>query len=54
MKRKYYNRYSTDEERLANCPDRVDPNQWKILVAFWGSEAAKVLKQLFSFGVCIF
>ncbi|KAH7864419.1 hypothetical protein Vadar_029394 [Vaccinium darrowii] len=41
VKRKYYNRYSTDEERLANCPDRVDPNQWKILVAFWGSEAAK-------------
>ena len=42
LKKDYYNIYDTDEERLANCPERVDPDQWKVLVEFWGSRMAKV------------
>ncbi|KAI8530390.1 hypothetical protein RHMOL_Rhmol11G0054700 [Rhododendron molle] len=40
LKRNYYDIYETDAERVANCPDRVDPNQWRILVAFWGGQLA--------------
>ncbi|KAL7174063.1 hypothetical protein ACSBR2_033336 [Camellia fascicularis] len=41
LKRKHFNKYQTNEERLANCPDRVDPSQWKILVQFWNSVEAQ-------------
>ncbi|CAL5419282.1 unnamed protein product [Camellia sinensis] len=41
LKRKHFNKYKTNEERLANCPDRVDPSQWKILVQFWNSLEAQ-------------
>ncbi|KAI8572126.1 hypothetical protein RHMOL_Rhmol01G0174300 [Rhododendron molle] len=40
LKRNYYDIYEIDAERVANCPDRVDPNQWRILVAFWGGQLA--------------
>ncbi|KAF7119520.1 hypothetical protein RHSIM_Rhsim13G0228900 [Rhododendron simsii] len=40
LKRNYYDKYETDAERVADCPDRVDPNQWRILVAFWGGQLA--------------
>lgn len=44
LKRNYYDIYETDAERVANCPDRVDPNQWRILVAFWGGQLATVIQ----------
>ncbi|KAL7223194.1 hypothetical protein ACSBR1_024791 [Camellia fascicularis] len=45
LKRKHFNKYKTNEERLANCPDRMDPSQWKILVQFWNSLEAQMYKR---------
>ncbi|KAI8530007.1 hypothetical protein RHMOL_Rhmol11G0020600 [Rhododendron molle] len=41
LKRTTYNLYDNDEDRLANCPNRVNPDQWRVLVKFWGTETAK-------------
>ncbi|KAG5521732.1 hypothetical protein RHGRI_034078 [Rhododendron griersonianum] len=41
LKRTIYNLYDNDEDRLANCPNRVDPDQWRVLVQFWGTKTAK-------------
>ncbi|KAH7860451.1 hypothetical protein Vadar_013579 [Vaccinium darrowii] len=41
LKRYHYNTYKTNAERLDNCPDMVDSDQWSILVAFWGGQCAK-------------
>ncbi|XP_058207723.1 uncharacterized protein LOC131320848 [Rhododendron vialii] len=41
LKRTTYNLYDNDEDRLANCPNRVDPDQWRVLVQFWGTKTAK-------------
>ncbi|XP_058190346.1 uncharacterized protein LOC131307710 isoform X2 [Rhododendron vialii] len=41
LKRSTYNLYDNDEDRLANCPNRVDPDQWRVLVKFWGTKTAK-------------
>ncbi|KAH7866148.1 hypothetical protein Vadar_016232 [Vaccinium darrowii] len=41
LKKDFYDIYDNDEDRLANCPDRVDPDQWSILVKFWGTKTAK-------------
>ncbi|KAH7845113.1 hypothetical protein Vadar_033102 [Vaccinium darrowii] len=41
LKIHYYDTYETDEERLNNCPERVNPDQWSILVKFWGGQCAK-------------
>ncbi|KAG5531733.1 hypothetical protein RHGRI_026376 [Rhododendron griersonianum] len=43
LKRTIYNLYDNDEDRLANCPIRVDPDQWRVLVQFWGTKTAKVM-----------
>nr|CAD1817843.1 unnamed protein product [Ananas comosus var. bracteatus] len=37
LKRKFYEIYKTDEERIANCPETVIPEQWEKLVYFWSS-----------------
>ncbi|KAG5553296.1 hypothetical protein RHGRI_011231 [Rhododendron griersonianum] len=42
LKRTIYNLYDNDEDRLANCPNRVDPDQWRVLVQFWGTKTAKI------------
>lgn len=42
LKAKHYNSHETDEERLADCNERVQPDQWRILVSFWNSTEAKV------------
>ncbi|KAI8530009.1 hypothetical protein RHMOL_Rhmol11G0020600 [Rhododendron molle] len=42
LKRTTYNLYDNDEDRLANCPNRVNPDQWRVLVKFWGTETAKI------------
>ncbi|XP_058189238.1 uncharacterized protein LOC131306826 [Rhododendron vialii] len=41
LKRTTYNLYDNDEDHLANCLNRVDPNQWRVLVQFWGTKTAK-------------
>ncbi|KAH7847026.1 hypothetical protein Vadar_021014 [Vaccinium darrowii] len=41
LKKDFYDIYDNDEDRLANCPDRVDVDQWSILVKFWGTKSAK-------------
>ncbi|KAI8532465.1 hypothetical protein RHMOL_Rhmol11G0216400 [Rhododendron molle] len=47
LKKDHYDFYDNDEDCLANCPDRVDADQWSILVKFWGTQAAKVLGFVF-------
>ncbi|KAG5523885.1 hypothetical protein RHGRI_030771 [Rhododendron griersonianum] len=42
LKRTTYNLYDNDEDRLANCPNRVNPDQWRVLVQFWGTKIAKI------------
>lgn len=42
IKRTAYDIYDNDADRLANCPNRVDPDQWRVLVQYWGSENAMV------------
>ncbi|OAY67808.1 hypothetical protein ACMD2_24314 [Ananas comosus] len=37
LKRKFYEIYKTDEERIASCPETVIPEQWEKLVYFWSS-----------------
>lgn len=43
LKRKFYEIYKTDEERIANCPETVIPEQWEKLVYFWSSPEGQVL-----------
>ncbi|XP_023731226.1 uncharacterized protein LOC111878993 isoform X1 [Lactuca sativa] len=38
LKTTHYDTHSTDEERLADCDDRVLPDQWAVLVSQWSSE----------------
>ncbi|KAK9286630.1 hypothetical protein L1049_015030 [Liquidambar formosana] len=38
LKAKHYYPHQTDEERLADRDERVLPDQWAILIAFWNSE----------------
>ncbi|GMP63067.1 hypothetical protein CsSME_00024907 [Camellia sinensis var. sinensis] len=41
LKANRYNTHKTDEERLADCDERVIPDQWRILISFWNSKEAK-------------
>lgn len=41
LKKDFYDIYDNDEDHLANCLDRVDADQWSILVKFWGTKTAK-------------
>ncbi|PVH63668.1 hypothetical protein PAHAL_2G081600 [Panicum hallii] len=41
LKHERYDFHETDEERLANRDFRVPEEQWKLLVAYWGTEKAK-------------
>ncbi|XP_031483164.1 uncharacterized protein LOC116252778 [Nymphaea colorata] len=38
LKKEHYDTHETDEERLADCDERVLPDQWTALVRFWSSE----------------
>ena len=42
LKRDYYTALLDDEARLRNVLDRVEEDQWRALVAWWGTEEAKV------------
>ena len=42
MKAKYYDPYSTDEERLSNCPPDVSQDDWRWLVHYWGTPEVQV------------
>ncbi|CAL5089589.1 unnamed protein product [Urochloa decumbens] len=41
LKHERYDVHETDEERLADRNSRVPEEQWKCLVAYWGTEKAK-------------
>ncbi|XP_028079201.1 uncharacterized protein LOC114280979 [Camellia sinensis] len=41
LKANRYNTHKTDEERLADCDERVIRDQWRILISFWNSKEAK-------------
>lgn len=43
LKVSYYDKYQTDEERIANCPETIIPAQWEKLVYFWSSPMGQVL-----------
>lgn len=43
LKHERYDVHETDEERLADRDPRVPEEQWKLLVAYWGTEKAKVV-----------
>lgn len=36
VKTQWYDKYETDEQRLAITPNQVIGEQWKILVKYWG------------------
>ncbi|VVA24442.1 PREDICTED: LOC105629656 isoform [Prunus dulcis] len=36
LKKEWYDKYETNEERLAITPPQVPTDQWKILVKYWG------------------
>ena len=44
LKRDYYRKYTTDEERLENRPREVSLAEWKILLKYWGHEEIQVYK----------
>ncbi|KAK1300708.1 hypothetical protein QJS10_CPB13g00710 [Acorus calamus] len=46
LKNKHYKVHETDEERLADLDDRVEPDQWQSLVEFWSSEEGKKLSAI--------
>ncbi|KAK1323187.1 hypothetical protein QJS10_CPA02g00558 [Acorus calamus] len=46
LKNKHYKVHDTDEERLADLDDRVEPDQWQSLVDFWSSEEGKKLSAI--------
>ena len=37
VKKDYYKKFTTDEARLAFTPPRVNEEQWRTLVAYWGT-----------------
>lgn len=43
LKRERYDAHETDGERLADRDFRVPEEQWKLVVAYWGTEKAKVV-----------
>ncbi|XP_058088149.1 uncharacterized protein LOC131235061 [Magnolia sinica] len=45
LKKEHYKRYLTNEERLAHCPDRVEPTHWKWLVTYWSSDEGQARTQ---------
>lgn len=42
IKRDYYNKYKTDDERLENRPREVSVREWKILLKYWADDKVKV------------
>ena len=42
IKARYYKKYSTDEERLANRPSTISLEDFKMLLDYWGDEAVQV------------
>ena len=42
MKKQFYSRYETDEERLENRTERIPLEDFKILLKYWGDEAVQV------------
>ena len=42
LKANHYDNHATDEERLADCDERVLPDQWSFLVSQWSSKEWQV------------
>ncbi|KAL2460540.1 Uncharacterized protein Adt_43960 [Abeliophyllum distichum] len=45
LKSAHYYPHETDEERLANCDERVLPDQWASLIVHWSSETEERAKR---------
>ena len=43
MKVDHYDPFKDNPEMLEICPDRVVPEQWPILVAYWNGEESQVV-----------
>lgn len=47
IKKKYYTKYNSDEERLQNRPEDIPLEDFKQLLIYWGDDEIKVLKKIF-------
>ena len=43
MKTRYYTKYNTDEERLANRPNTIPLEDFELLLKYWGDESVQVV-----------
>ncbi|KAL8146611.1 hypothetical protein AgCh_004366 [Apium graveolens] len=46
IKRNYYSKYATDEERLKHRPRDVSLEDWKIFLTYWGDGKVQLLERL--------
>jgi len=42
MKARYYKKYPTDEQRLANRPNTIPLEDFRMLIKYWGDESVQV------------
>ncbi|KAK1351440.1 hypothetical protein POM88_054332 [Heracleum sosnowskyi] len=45
VKKKYYKKYETDDDRMANRPNTIPLEDFKLLVKYWGDEAVQELAE---------
>ncbi|WCJ29126.1 hypothetical protein M5689_010782 [Euphorbia peplus] len=43
--RKVYQKCTTDKERLSKCPSDIDPEKWKWLVNYWGTDKFRKISE---------
>ena len=43
MKAKYYTKYETDEDRMANRPTEIPLEDFKLLLKYWEDETVQVV-----------
>ncbi|GLT61668.1 hypothetical protein SLA2020_343570 [Shorea laevis] len=43
IKAKHYYPHKTDEECLKDCPPRIVPDQWPVLISYWKSDSVKMV-----------
>ena len=46
MKEKYYTKYNTDEDRMANRPTEIPLEDFKLLLKYWEDESVQVVSTL--------
>ncbi|KAM7474577.1 hypothetical protein LguiB_021820 [Lonicera macranthoides] len=47
LKADHYTPYATNEERLADCDKRVQPDQWSILISYWSLDEVEAKTQCY-------